>query len=103
MNASTESDDKFLLMNIHQPDSKTAENLEDPSLDSSIIINGKVINKKDLKDSNNKIVRSGRIITLPPIEAPTTRSKRLLVNADDRFTNIDNSPVKEKISKSTKM
>ncbi|XP_011503816.1 PREDICTED: death-inducer obliterator 1 [Ceratosolen solmsi marchali] len=40
------------------------------------------VNKKDTKDPI-QIVRGGRVITLPPIEAPATRSKRLQAKTEN--------------------
>lgn len=35
-----------------------------------------------------QIIRSGRIITLPPVEAPATRSKRLQAKGVSKLPNV---------------
>ena len=55
--------------------------------------------KKNLKASKH-IIRSGRTITLPPIEAPTTRSKRHQINIKQYSTTVrkaDHNSKKNKV------
>lgn len=54
--------------------------------------------KKLTKDDKEpiQIVRGGRVITLPPIEAPATRSKRLQAKAE---TSQKNTELVKKIEK----
>lgn len=68
--------DNVLMPTLLSPEkelSKPVEVLEE-QMDIS-----KDSNKKPLKDEKEpiQIIRGGRVITLPPIEAPATRSKRL--------------------------
>lgn len=55
----------------------------------------KEMSKKLTKDDKEpiQIVRGGRIITLPPIEAPATRSKRLQAKTETPQKNTE--PVKK--------
>lgn len=60
----------------------------------------KETSKKSSKDDKEpiQIIRGGRVITLPPIEAPATRSKRLQVKTETPQKNPE--PIK-KIEKFT--
>jgi endonuclease V-like protein UPF0215 family len=64
------------LMPLEQEVSKPVETVATPQTQTT---NLKETSKKLLKDDKEpiQIIRGNRVITLPPIEAPATRSKRL--------------------------
>lgn len=71
----------------HVSSLETNPELTSKSLDTTAQISPNIIqevSKKNLKDDKEpiQIVRGGRIITLPPIEAPATRSKRLQAKSE---------------------
>lgn len=55
--------------------------------------------KRDLKQPIQVMQRNGRLITLPPIEAPTTRSKRLQAAAAAAGTTPESNPRTPKVEK----
>ncbi|XP_032674815.1 uncharacterized protein LOC116845807 isoform X2 [Odontomachus brunneus] len=58
------------------------------------------VGKKSTKDDKEpiQIVRGGRVITLPPIEAPATRSKRLQAKAETQQKNPEPAKKIEKLT-----
>ncbi|KAK2583804.1 hypothetical protein KPH14_009703, partial [Odynerus spinipes] len=71
----------------HVSSLESNQELTTKSLDTTAQIPTNIIpevSKKNLKDDKEpiQIVRGGRIITLPPIEAPATRSKRLQAKSE---------------------
>lgn len=52
------------------------------------------VTKKDAKEPILVLTRGGRTITLPPIERPTTRSKKLQAKVDDNksVTKVETKP-----------
>ncbi|XP_057329631.1 uncharacterized protein LOC130670301 isoform X2 [Microplitis mediator] len=57
------------------------------------------LKKKSIKEQPAQIIRGGRIITLPPIEAPATRSKRLQVKFEPSSKLDDLSKKSDKVKK----
>lgn len=84
--------DSMLMPTLTSPEqeSKPAEDV--PVVQPNIL---KETNKKPLKDDKGtiQIVRGNRVIKLPPIEAPATRSKRLQAKTEMPQTNSE--PVKK--------
>jgi len=62
--------------------------------------NTKEMGKKSSKDDKEpiQIVRGGRVITLPPIEAPATRSKRLQAKTETPQKSSESIKKVEKIT-----
>ncbi|XP_070516432.1 death-inducer obliterator 1 isoform X2 [Cardiocondyla obscurior] len=84
------SDSMLMPAVIPEEDSKPAET------DSTTQMNiSKEPNKKVLKDGKEtiQIIRGNRVIKLPPIEAPATRSKRLQAKTD--IPQMDSEPPKK--------
>ncbi|XP_008550107.2 uncharacterized protein LOC103573034 isoform X2 [Microplitis demolitor] len=68
------------------------------SLDNLVNNDSEQLKKKTIKEQPAQIIRGGRVITLPPIEAPATRSKRLQVKFEPPKLD-DPSKKSEKVKK----
>jgi hypothetical protein len=83
------------LISTEQSQSKSIEIIPMTSTN-----NTKEMGKKSSKDDKEpiQIVRGGRVITLPPIEAPATRSKRLQAKTETPQKSSESIKKVEKIT-----
>lgn len=82
------------LMPSEQELSKPVETVPTPQTQTT---NPKEISKKLSKDDKEpiQIIRGNRVITLPPIEAPATRSKRLQTKTPEMPKTKNPEPIKK--------